>query len=653
MKIRMGLTALLIILSLVANAALKLPALVADHMVLQRNVVLPIWGWADAGEKIAIDFNGRDYLTTTDERGKWRIEMAALPAGGPYILRIKGKTQEILIKDILIGDVWICSGQSNMVYDFNQTRARNLYAKDYETSANDKIRQIVVNRITSSIPSENFETTGWKSASPKTLNGFSVAGYFFAKSIFEKYNVPIGLINSSWGGTKIESWTSESGLRLFPRFSPEIALLKDTVTINRNVSKHKELIKEWHLKNKTEDAGYSNGRPIWVAQGTDLSSWKEVVLPGLWDRIGEGNTYGVIWFRKEIQVPAELIGKEAIIRLGSVDDEDETLINGTLIGGYANRGQKREYKIPANTFNAGSNIITVRVINWNGNAGFVGDGPMQLDFGQEKIALEGQWKYRKGRKTSQIPGAYNAQDLPTSIFNGMISPLIPFAFKGVIWYQGENNDRMAYEYRALLPAMIEDWRTKWGVGNFPFIYQQLVNFKEPKNQPNESMWAELREAQLLTLGKSPNTAMAVGIDLGEAEDIHPVNKKDVGERLALGARKVAYGEKRLISSGPIYTSYRINGDKIQIMFKSDGDQLVSKGPELRYFAIAGADKKFVWAKAVIKKNIIEVSSPEVPMPVAVRYAWADNPSGCNLFNTSGLPASPFRTDDWPGITLTN
>jgi sialate O-acetylesterase len=647
MKLRIKLSLMLSFLYFYGSAQLRLPALVADHMVLQRGTSIPLWGWAKPGERINIIFKNKTYTSTTDAGGKWNLQLASQPAGGPYKLTVKSSDQQIIIQDILVGDVWICSGQSNMVFDFNNGRARSLYAKDIAGSENDQIRQILVARVTSPVPAAHFKTTGWKSAKPEVLNGFSAAAYFFARDLYEQNKVAIGLINTSWGGTKAEAWISEESIKAFPQFEKELKLLKDTSQIAANIKQRQLMVSDWHLKNKTEDKGYLEDKPIWAAAEYNDKLWKSTNLPVMFDKIGLNNTFGVIWFRREIDIPESLSGKDAVLKLGSVDDEDETFVNGQRVGGYANREKAREHQVPGRLIKAGKNTIAIRVINWNGPGGFAGDMPMELDFGTQKIPMNGEWRSEPGRKTAQIPGAYNVQDLSVSIYNGMIAPLVPYAIKGVIWYQGESNGTRGLEYRDLFPAMIADWRSKWKKGNFPFIFQQLVNFKPPVQLPAESDWAELREAQLMTTVKSPNTAMAVGIDIGEADDIHPVNKLDVGRRLALAARKLAYAEKNLIASGPIYQSSKIKSGTMILTFTNIGSGLATKdGQTLKYFSIAGADQKFYWGKALIKGNTIEVSSLDVPIPVAVRYAWADNPEGCNLINKNGLPAAPFRTDNW-------
>lgn len=628
-------------------AGIRLPALVGDNMVLQRNVKLPLWGWADPGETIAVTFMNKTSSTTADKNGKWSLKLNACSAGGPYEMIIKGRTEEIKLKNILIGEVWVCSGQSNMVFDFVSLKTR--YANEIASSENDQIRQVLINRTWSASPAENVKTSGWKSANPQNIISFSAAGYFFAKELFDKYQIPIGLINTSWGGTRAQAWTDEETLRAFPQFGNEIALLKDSVQISRKKEEYAKRIADWKAKITTDDKGYANGKPAWNASDLDDSPWKTAVLPATWDRIGLGSNPGSVWFRKVIEIPDALAGKDAVLKAGVIDDEDETFINGEKVGGVNNSSLRREYRISGNLLKPGRNIITIRMVNYSGAAGITSTTPMELKIGDNSISLNGEWKCQAGMVATGMPGNYNVQDLSASIYNGMIAPLIPYAIRGVIWYQGESNSDRAFEYRTLFPAMIGCWRKNWGQGDFPFIYQQLVNFMAPGAAPADSKWAELREAQLMSLSVA-NTGMAVGIDAGEANDIHPKDKKTIGQRLALIARKIVYGEKKLVASAPVYESMKVKDNKIILSFRNNESALVAKNGELKHFAIAGADKKFVWATAVIKGNTIEVWNDAIAHPVAVRYAWANNPEGCNLYNTDGLPVSPFRTDDWPGLT---
>jgi len=651
-KIQFILLLLSMLLGLNACAKITLPNLVGDNMVLQRRTKLPVWGWSFSGEKVQVIFKGHTYQSApADKNGKWMVTLNASEAGGPYQMEIRDRTADIMIKNILVGEVWLCSGQSNMAFDFNNPKARVLYAHDIENSANDQIRQILVNRTYSSLPAADFKTSGWKSAGPKTLSSFTAAGYFFARDLYEKYHVPVGLINSSNGGTVAEAWTSEAGLKELPQFNNNIDFLHDTTAVKEKIHLAQKAMEEWDRKLSLDDTGFNaNREAIWTGANFDDSHWNTMVEPAFWDRQGYPNTFGSGWFRKEIDIPQNMVGKAALLRLGQLDDADTTYVNGQVVGSSSNRDVLREYKLPASILRPGKNIITIRILNFNGTGGMFPSDTLSLKAGTSSILLNGIWKYRQGVKMNTRPGQYDAKNLPTGLYNAMIAPLIPYAIKGVIWYQGEYNTHKAYEYRKLFPALISDWRKKWR-HDFPFIYQQLPNFQPVADHPVENEWAELREAQLMTLSL-PHTAMAVAIDIGGA-DLHPVNKKDIGYRLSLAARKLAYDEKGVIASGPVYKSMKVEGNRIILNFENGGSKLASKGGELKYFAIAGKDKKFVWATAIIRDNSIEVSSPLITGPVAVRYAWAGNPEGCNLFNTAGLPASPFRTDDWPGLTIAN
>lgn len=632
-----------------ANAAIKLPGLIGDHMILQRDTKIPVWGWATKNSEIELKFNNKIYKTKTGNDGKWIIRLKPLKAGGPYDMNIKGDGSNIYIKDILIGDVWICSGQSNMAYQFTNPRAKIKYADEIANAQNDRIRQIMIEKKYAVSEQDDCKTYGWKSVHPQNTINFSSVAYFFAKELYEKYQIPIGLISSNWGGTKAEAWTSEEGLKNMSRYNNDIFILKTPEELEKKFEQARQNGEKWDLQVEREDKGYQNGHAIWAAYDFDDSNWETMPQSDLWDNHGYAspNNQGAFWYRKEILLPQDAAGKDGILDLGGVDDIDYTYFNGQLIG-----QQKigiRRYKVPASLVKAGKNIIAVRIINNRGRGGLL-DQPRKYNWNGNKnsINIDGAWKFKRSVKIGGRPGEYNPYNMPTALYNGMISPLKPYAFKGVIWYQGESNTDQAYEYRELFPAMIKDWRKQWG-REFPFLFVQLANFKKADTQPQESDWAELREAQSMTL-QLPKTAMSVIIDLGEADDIHPVNKEDVGKRLALAARKTAYGEKGIVASGPTYKNMKIKDDKIILFFENIGNGLTARNGKLKQFAIAGADKKFVWADAVINGNTVIVSSPSVKTPIAVRYAWSDNPEGCNLYNSEGLPTSPFRTDHWDGKT---
>jgi len=632
-----------LLISQVALCQVKLPLLVSDGMVLQRDANVKIWGWADANEKIAINFNGKTHETAAGADGKWAVMLSDLKAGGPYSMDINA-SNHITLTNILIGDVWVCSGQSNMELPMN--RVKNRYPDVIANADNPNIRQFIVPHVYDfKGPKENVKSGSWVSANPKSVLEFTAVGYFFAKELYEKYHVPIGLINASLGGSPAQAWLSEDALKAFPEYMETAKKFKDSNYISQITEKEKAVSDAWYGRIQQLDKGLEKGQQPWFDVNYDASQWLTMNVPGYWADGSLGNVNGVVWFRKEIDVPASIIGKPAKLLLGRIVDGDFTYVNGKQVGSVSYQYPPRIYDVPSGLLKEGKNIIVVRVINNSGRGGFVSDKPYQLSAGGQTIDLKGKWQYKLGATMEPLPGKTFIEWQPEGLYNGMAAPLLNYKIKGVIWYQGESNTAKPREYQKLFSAMITDWRQKWNQGDFPFLYVQLANFMEVKNQPSESGWAELREAQLKTLAV-PNTGMAVTIDLGEWNDIHPLNKEDVGKRLALAAQKAAYGDDKVVYSGPIYQSMKIEGNKIVLTFTNTGGGLTAKGGgELKYFAIAGADKKFVWAKATIDGNNLVVWSDRLANPVAVRYAWADNPEGANLYNEEGLPASPFGTGE--------
>jgi sialate O-acetylesterase len=416
--------------------------------------------------------------------------------------------------------------------------------------------------------------------------------------------------------------------------------------INKIQREESENVKAWYEKLNKSDEGYKDPKMPWYRPEVDVSGWSVMKVPGYWADGDLGQVNGVVWFRKDVNLSPDMAGKSARLNLGRIVDADSVFINGTYVGSVSYQYPPRRYDIPENILKEGNNTIIVRLISNSGRGGFVPDKPYELVVESNTIDLKGSWHYRLGAKMDPTPGQTFIRWKPTGLYNGMIAPLTNYSIKGVIWYQGESNTDRPLEYDSLFPAMITNWRDKWNQGDFPFIYVQLHNFMESYGYPTESNWALTRDAQLHALSL-PNTAMAVAIDLGEWNDIHPLNKKDVAKRLALAAQKTAYNQQNIVSSGPIYQSMRIENDSIIITFSDIGNGLIIKGGgELKYFAIAEHDRKFVWANAKISGDKVIVWSEKVKMPVAARYAWADNPDGANLYNSEGLPASPFRTDNW-------
>ncbi len=497
----------------------------------------------------------------------------------------------------------------------------------------------------------------WSACTPETAPGFSAVGYFFGRYLHKELGVPMGLINASWGGTVAEAWTNGKALETMPEFKARMdQIAKARTDPDASMKKYQDALAQW--QKKIESAGAKGADCI--APDFDDSSWDQMELPVLWEQAGLTNFDGLVWFRKTITVPDSWAGKELRLDLGPIDDMDTTWINGVKVGAHSESGQwqiARKYKLPAGIVKAGRNVILVQVLDTAGGGGSYGE-PEQMNLRQAStnaaISLAGPWRYKVGYDLAsmpprpQAPAWFNNPNAPTVLYNGMIAPLIPLGIRGAIWYQGESNAGRAYQYRELFPLMISNWRQDWGQGPFPFMFVQLANYMATQPEPGDCAWAELREAQTMTLSL-PNTGMAVIIDIGEANDIHPRNKQDVGKRLALWALAKTHG-KAIAWSGPLYESMEIQGNEIVLHFDHVNGGLVAQGAEpLKGFAIAGADRQFVWADARIEGDTVVVSSDRVAEPAAVRYAWADNPV-CNLYNGAGLPASPFRTDDWPGVT---
>jgi sialate O-acetylesterase len=647
-------TVLIVFLSLItllAFAEVKLPRLIGDGMILQRDVPLKIRGWASPDEALILTFNQSDYRTSADKEGNWEIILPPQPAGGPYSMNIQA-SNSISINDILIGDVWICSGQSNM--ELPISRVAPLYKPEIASADYPQIRQFEVPKTYDfKEPQKDLQYGKWVAANPQTVLDFPAAAYFFAKELHDRYQVPIGLINSALGGSPAESWISEDSLKRYPDYYKEAQLFKDDNLIRRIQSEDKNRIETWYKTVSQKDKGNKLPEP-WYSEKPNTSDWLTMNIPGYWPEENNQPVNGVMWFRKKFDLPANIVetlhatslpDNTITLVLGCIVDADSVFINETFVGTTSYQYPPRRYAVPSGLLKEKNNSITVRVISNTGRGGFVSDKFYGLELtGSQKVDLSGEWRYKLGARMESLAGETFISWKPVGLYNAMIAPLLNYPIKGVIWYQGESNTSKAFEYRELFPTLIRDWRSKWNQGDFPFLFVQLASFMKAQEQPSESNWALLRESQLKSLSE-PNTGMTVAIDIGEWNDIHPLNKQDVGKRLALAAGKLAYGEDGIVYSGPIYESMKIKGNKIILSFSHVGSGLKVKGEKLKDFAIAGADKKFVWANAVIENDHVIVWSDKVKDPVAVRYAWADNPENANLYNKEGLPASPFRTDE--------
>jgi sialate O-acetylesterase len=642
-KIRIFLSVILLVFpSLTSFSQVRLPQIIRDSMVLQRDAIITIWGWASPGEKVTVAFSGKRFSAAASAEGKWKMILPAMKAGGPYTMNISGKNK-IVLKDILIGDVWFCSGQSNMVHQMGIHDVR--YAKEIAEANYNEIRQLwIPTRTSLKGPNEDLPDVHWKSAVGEDVRPFSAVAYFFARKIFEIYHVPIGIINASVGGTPIEAWTSEDGFKAFPSFLKVIAQNKDTGYLN-SFSRRALMGNMSQPGRVSSDKGLSGQIP-WYSPDFVPKKWRNINIPGYWEDQGIKDLNGIVWYRKIVDLPASMADRPARVFLGRIVDADILYINGRQVGQTTYQYPQRRYNVPAGLLKAGKNVFVIKVTNQAGKGGFVPDKPYCIFSGSDTVDLKGYWQYKVGEVYEPRPPVMtgiNAQNQPASLYNAMVAPVIDYSIQGILWYQGESNESRPKEYSELLQSLIRDWRNKFKNPDAPFIYAQLPNYMDVNYLPSESNWAVLRESQLKALSL-PFTAMTVNIDLGEWNDIHPDNKKAVGDRMALAARKIAYKDS-VVYSGPLYSKFSIEGNKIIISFTNVGGGLVSKdGEELSEFAIAGQDRKFVWAQARIEGDKVFVWSDKVSEPRYVRYAWADNPDNPNLFNKEGLPASPFRTD---------
>lgn len=646
---RIATAALLLIIILLQTdtlyARVRLPKLVGDSMVIQRDTRVKIWGWADKGEAVRVTFKGKRFNATADANGKWSILLPSYKAGGPFTMTITGNDgTTIKLNDILIGDVWVCAGQSNMVHYLDLHKER--YQSEIDAANYPQIRQFLVptNPVLTG-PAEDLPDGNWKSASPRNVLRFSVVGYFFARALYDQYQIPIGIINTSVGGTPIEAWTSEQGLSRFPDRISVINTNKDTAHIN-SVNRKAAAARQQFEKLRTGDNGMA-GDQRWYDPTYRPEGWNRINIPGYWEDQGIRNLDGVVWYRREIEIPSSMAGAPARLSLGRIVDADDAYVNGKLVGNTGYQYPQRRYTVPAGVLKAGKNTLVIRVTNFGQKGGFVPDKPYYLAAAGDTIDLKGYWTYKVGEvfrpRVGGIAGI-SAQNQPAALFNGMVAPFTDFSIKGVVWYQGESNTGNAAEYEALLTAFINDWRNQWKQKELPFLYAQLPNFMDVDYHPVESQWARFRESQRKALNV-PQTGMAVTIDLGEWNDIHPGNKKPIGDRLALAARRVAYKETNIVHSGPTLDSVTSDKNQMILHFSNTGSGLISyDNGDLKWIALAGADKKFFWATSRIEGDSVVVWNEAVPDPLYVRYAWSDNPDGANLFNKEGLPASPFEAN---------
>ncbi len=635
----------------VLQAKVVLPSVFTDNMVLQQKTDITFYGDATKNKQLTVKtgWNGKEYHTEADGQGKWSLKIPTPAAGGPYEITFSdGK--KLQLKNVMIGEVWFCSGQSNMEMPVAGWGKVMNYEQEIAEAAYPAIRLFQVKKNTSLAPLKEVESTlgGWQECSSATVPEFSALAYFYARALWKELNVPIGVIDCTWGGTPAEAWTSHETLRQVMGFREEMDKLERLgFDPNRMEQAYSEERAHWQSLFTEKDKGMENGKLCWTAPSLSEEDWQTISLPGYWEGKGLKDFDGIIWFRRSLEIPAEWAGKPLTLRLGMIDDEDITYFNGVEIARGAGYMTPRTYTIPAKLVKAGKAVLAVRVSDFGGEGGIHGKAEeLYVEADGKRISLAGDWKYRIGLSLKGFPPApvspIQSSSYPTVLFNAMVKPWTAFPIKGVIWYQGEANVGRSEQYGDLFPALITDWRRQWR-SNFPFYFVQLANFMESKKiQPN-SEWAALREAQTKAL-KLDQVGMAVTIDIGLADDIHPKNKQEVGRRLALLALAGSYG-KNVSSSAPVFQNYIIKGDKMELDFGQKQDGFKIKDTTLKGFTIAGPDRVFYSAEAMVQNGKIIVSSPKVSVPLAARYGWADNPD-CNLYGENGLPVAPFRTDCW-------
>jgi len=640
-----------------AWADVALSPLIADNMVLQRDIDVPIWGEADAGETVTVEFLGQAHSAVADKEGQWEVRLSPLEAGGPHRMTIRGRNS-ITLSNILVGEVWVASGQSNMAFAVQGSinAGEELAAAKYP-----EIRLFGVEHVPAIAPSKELGKAHWSVCSPESVGTFSGVAYFFGRKLHQDLKAPVGLIDSSWGGSNAETWTPAEAFNRREALKPiyeQLVLVAQNPEGGRDI--YKKVLSDWEAKTGREDPGNRGFDRGWAKAGFDVSEWQVVEVPGVWESYGPDWQFdGAVWFKKDIEIPEAWAGQDLALDLGVLDDYDVSYFNGEQIGATGAETPSywaavRKYVVPGRLVKAGRNVIAIRVFDHYLEGGIKGGGLTVAPVaGGEAIDLSGSWickvEVRTSSRHQEIgkpvdsgePGAFNS---PTSLYNGMIHPLIPYAIRGAIWYQGESNAGQGEAYRVLLGALIEGWRKAWDQGDFPFLIVQLANYQAREAEPTDAAWAHLRAGQAMTVGEVKNTALAVAIDVGEAEDIHPRDKQTVGYRLALAAERIAYGLK-VPYSGPVFRSVIREGRRLRIVFDHVEDGLVVKGEKLEGFAVAGEDRRFVWAEATVEGDTVVVWSEAVARPASVRYAWAMNPA-CNLYNSAGLPAVPFRTDDW-------
>ena len=626
-------------------AQLRLAGIFGDYMVLQRDQPVPVWGWASPGESVAVYFGQQVQAAVADTAGAWRVDLAPMPAQPQgQRLRVHAGGDSIVCQDVLVGEVWLASGQSNMEWSLQRARDGEAEAA---AAQHPLIRLYTVPRTVARRPQADV-AGAWAVCTPATAAGFSAVAYFFGRDLQAALDLPIGLIHSAWGGTPSEAWTSLDMLAGHPDFEAKIASIRASEE-DFQAGWQQQQAQMGTIRARVAEIEAAASHPE-TALAYDDAAWPQMQVPIHFHNTEIAGFQGIAWMRKTFTLSRAQSQQDLTLVLGKIEQADRTFVNGEPVGETVLTHGPRQYTVPARLLRPGPNVIAVRVRHLRNAGGGIYEGPLLAIQGRDTLAdLGGNWRYSIAR-FDDIPISHQVYShLPGALYNGMIAPLIPYAIRGAIWYQGESNASRAYQYRDIFPKLILDWRVRWEQGHFPFLFVQLANFMPAKPEPSDDSWPELREAQAMTLSL-PHTGMAVAIDIGETDDIHPRNKQDVGYRLSVAAQAIAYG-RDLVYAGPRLRRAEVQGDHLLLTFDHCGSGLVAQGGgPLQGFAIAGAEGPYRWAQAeIISPTQVKVWHPDLPAPRTVRYAWANNPA-CNLYNQEGLPASPFRTDDRRGVT---
>ena len=629
-----------LLISFGSYAQLQVSKLFSDHMVLQRDQPIHVWGWQTKGKKVIVTFNNMVKSTRADRNGAWEVVFPKMEANAtPQVLKVASGKEEKLFTDVIIGDVWVCSGQSNMEWQLKNTNDATV---EIARSSDALLRHFKIPNSSAKVPEETLVGGEWEVANPENSGNFTAVGYYFAKKLRQDENIPIGLLNTSWGGSRIEPWMSAQTLGIK---NPENFLEELLREKKEEYLKEVEKIRHSFPGIIEQKGDFKNDNDTWAKTEQNIADWQKIAVPGLWEGQGYNGFDGVAWYRTDFELHNDEITDGIEVHLGMIDDSDFTWVNGKLTGEtILQYNVQRNYKVAPELLKPGTNTLAVRVDDTGGGGGIYGEpSSVYIQTSKRRIPLNKDWFFKI--ESYRLPGFSRINQTPTLLYNKMIYPILKFPIKGAIWYQGESNtgdEKEAYNYRDLFQKMIQQWRNDWKIGNFPFLFVQLANFMQPRELPEDSNWAILRESQTETL-ELPNTAQAVIIDIGEANDIHPRNKKDVGYRLALAAEKLAYGKDQIIA-GPTFKGYEIDKNKVIVSFFNVENGLVCKNKYgyVNGFAIAGADKKFYWAKGMVQDNTVVIWNSNVEKPLYVRYAWADNPDDVDLYNKEGLPAVPFR-----------